>query len=173
MRDVGLKNGAEIGSARCGVAHERDFAKANHHFGKKGLIQTLPGGSESGCRWRVRMAHRLNIFAHLIKEKMHSRFRGNLAVTVQVSSTDVRDDKITGGHHAFVETGGSSENAISIETNGKIPFASDNVTAFIKPAADHTNVVTMLFLRARREVSWRVRRHSADSFLGLDLVPSR
>jgi hypothetical protein len=170
--DVGFEDGAEVGGAGSGVTHQRNFAEANDDLGKEGLIESLPGGSESRSCGRVRVADRLDVRAHLIEEEVHAGLRRNLAVTAKETAFHVHHNKVVGRHHALVEASGGGEDAIGIEADGKIPFPRDDVAAFVQPASYKTNVAAVLFLGARGEIGRRVRRHGADSFLGPLTAPS-
>jgi hypothetical protein len=152
VRHIRFKDGAEIGSAGSGVADERNFAEADHDFRKKRLVEPLTSGGESGGRGRMSVANGLNVGAHAIEEEVHSRFGGDLAVTLEVASLHIHDDEILGRHHALVEASGSGEDAVSVEANGNISFAGDDMAAFIHPAADHADVATVLFFRTGLEM---------------------
>jgi hypothetical protein len=95
----------------------------------------------------------LNILAHLIKEKMHASFGGNLAIAMKVATIQIHDDEVAGGHHAFVQARGSGENPIVIETNGEIALPGNNVATLVEPAAHKANIMTVLFLSARSEIA--------------------
>ena len=129
--DVRFENGAEIGGAWSGITHKRNFAEADDDFGKEGLIEPLASSRESGCGGRVRVANGLDIRTHLIKEEVHARFRGNTAIATKVTALHIHEDEVVGGHHSFVEASGSGEDAIGIEAEGEIPFAGDDVAAFV------------------------------------------
>jgi len=173
MRNIRFEDRAEIWGAGRGVTDQRNFAKRNDDFGEERLIESQAGSSETRSGGRMRVANRLNIGSHAIEEKMHAGFRRDLTMAVKVTALEVHDNEVIGIHHAFVDTGGSSENALGIETHGEIAFGRNNVAALVKPAANTADVQTMLFFGAARRGERRVRRHEADSFRGRQSVPRK
>jgi hypothetical protein len=145
--DVRLEGRTEIGSARSGIANQRDFAKAYNDFGKERLIETLPGRGKSRRRGRMSVANGVYVRPHAIEKDVHADFGGNPSLPLQMTTLEVNDDKVGRGHHAFVEAGGSGQNAVRIEADRQISLARDDVTALVEPAADLTDIQPVLLFR--------------------------
>src|SRR5208283_2763575 len=123
---------------------ERNLAETHDYFRKKRLVEAEAGDGETRGGRRMAMADRVDIGAHAVKKKMHGGFRRDFAVTLKMRALHIHDDEVLGRHHAFVDTGGSGENALGIQANGEIAFAGDDVAAFVQPTANAANFATML-----------------------------
>ena len=108
---VRFDGGTELGGARCGVAHQRNLAQTDDHFGKKSLIESAVGDSESGGSGRMGMAHGVDVLAEAVDEKMHGHLGGHFAFSSELPAVQVGDHKIFWRKHPFVHASGRSQNA--------------------------------------------------------------
>jgi hypothetical protein len=168
VRNIRFKDGAQVRRAGSGVTNERDFSERDNNFGKKSLIQALARGRKTRGHRGMSMTDGLNVRAHAIEEEVHTGLGGDSAIALEVVAFHIHDDEIFGRHHALADASGGGKNALGIEAKRNISLTGNNVAALIHPAADETNVPTVLFFGSNPSFRRRVRRHGADSFFDLE-----
>ena len=82
-----------------------------------GAREALARNGKTGGGGRVAVTNGLHVGSQAIEEKMHSGFGRNLAVALKMAAFHIHDHKIGGRHHAFIDTGRSSENAVGVEAD--------------------------------------------------------
>jgi hypothetical protein len=93
------------------------------------------------------VTNRVHIRPHLVKQKVHASFGGDLAIAAEMTAFHIHDDEITWSHHALVEARGGGQNMIGVESDGEVSFARNDMAAFIEPPTHQTNVAAMLLFR--------------------------
>ena len=113
----------------------------------RGLVQRAAGDCESRGDGRMGVANGLHVRAHAIKQKMHGDLGRDFAAAGNVHTVQVGDYQIFRRQSAFVDAGGSVDDAAVVEAYGKITFAGHNVAAFVQPSSGNTNIAAMLLFR--------------------------
>src|SRR6266849_6097034 len=165
VRHKGLKGGAELGSSRRGVAHQRNLPKADDHFGEQRLVESTTGDGESGCGWRMRVTNGVYVRPHAVEKEMHGDFGRELTITGKLAAVEISDDEIFGRESAFVHAGRCCEDAALVETNGEIALAGDDESTVVHPAPRDANLAAVLFFAFHMAGQKRVRAHDTGSFL--------
>jgi hypothetical protein len=83
---------------------------------------------------------------------MHASLGGNLPLSLKKAPLHIHDHQLVRSHHALIKASGSGKDALGVEADRKIAFASDDMTSFVKPAAHLADVLAVLFLGERSEV---------------------
>src|ERR1700756_2208988 len=123
MRHVRLKDGAELRRPRCSVTDQRNAPESDNDFGKQSLVQPSSSDSESrGSRW-MRMANRIHIRPHVVKEKVHGQLGGKFPLTGKLPALKIGYHQIFWREHPLVHARRGGQNALLVQAHRHISLA--------------------------------------------------